>query len=692
MGTIRTEVSEGILVDHPDHRDFLIPFLNGFYVTWGRKRRDYNTEVFVYFLSPEDHFKESYGIENEILLVYAPYSRMEPRTIQAVEQIMSTSPAKGRVETLSYFLLTDCPDVDSWLDGYLSSRQESRIIVPFYKNNLIQAKENSDDWYIRNCLNRHYFGRDLFNYSLPLIDDAYFFGRQSILMEYFDSVKRRENKAVFGLRKTGKTSFLYKLKRLCESEGEATVFYYDCKVPHIRKSRWFEFLDDISKDVSTHFNIEFSGNYTEKSASRDFEKLINNLNSNGHKILIILDEIEYISFVSPKDLHWKEDYIEFWQTMWSCQSRYKTLSFILAGVNPSVVEKDLVDGVQNPLFGIVSHKYLTGLNLDEVKTMLKKLGKRMGIRFHSDTCEQIFQWYGGHPLLTRQACSCINTFLSDEKEKPIDVTVDEFLKNKDDIDRELVFYSDHAVSEIRQFYPDEYYLFELLSVGQELEFKEFSRDSSEIKHLMGYQLIREGSNSYEINIPVIAKRVAYESRRNDSRDMLYPILQPGMRVPWLDRRITAICSEFRQLERFIKKSKQPLLFGPNSFPEADQLKSIKLADNESNFSFFINSLNRSFVESIEIYGNSIGNKSYYWNDVKAEYSYLWSVLDRIKVYRNERDHLHLDSNNSEKLTRYLSEDFESRSFSTIKEPYFVLQQRILDRLLLVLLKELDRYN
>ena len=214
MGAIRTEVKEGILTEYPEQQNFLIPFLNGFYVTWGRKRKEYNTEVFEYFLSPEDHFKESYGLENEILLVYAPYDRMEPRTIQAVEQIMSTSPAKGRVETLIYFLVTDCPDVSIWLESYIASRQESRIIVPFYKNNLIDAKKKSDAWFVRNSLNKYYFGRDLFNYSLPLIDDAYFFGRQSLLMEYFDAVKRRENKAIFGLRKTGKTSFLYKLKRL----------------------------------------------------------------------------------------------------------------------------------------------------------------------------------------------------------------------------------------------------------------------------------------------------------------------------------------------------------------------------------------------------------------------------------------------------------------------------------------------
>lgn len=692
MGTIRTEVSDGILLEYPEHRDFLIPFLNGFFVTWGRKRREYNTDIFVYFLSPEEHFKESYGFENEVLLVYAPYSRMEPRTIQAVEQIMAMSPAKGRVETLSYFLITDCSDVDVWLESYLSSRQESRIIVPFYRQNIVQARANSDDWFVRNSLNKHYFGRDLFNYSLPLMDDAYFFGRQSVLMEYYDSVRRRENKAVFGLRKTGKTSFLYKLKRLCESENISKVYYFDCKVPHIRKSRWNEFIADISKEICKASNIDFHGEYTERTASRDFESLISVLNSSGVHVLIMLDEIEYISFVSPKDHHWKEDYIEFWQTMWSCQSRYKSISFVLAGVNPSVVERDLVNGIQNPLFGIVSHKYLTGLNFEEVKTMLRKLGKRMGVRFDNEACEQIYKWYGGHPLLTRQACSCINTFLSRNTSKPLEITKLVFQENKENIDRELVFYSDHAVSEIRHFYPDEYFIFELLAVGQELEFRDFSRESSEIKHLLGYQLIREKGKGYEINIPVIADRVALESKRSAKRDMIYPVVENPNREKWLERRIQEICTEFRQLERLIKNSNQTLIFGANSFPEADQLGKMTLALDANVFSCFINSLNRSFVESIDVYGNSIGINQYYWINIKASYPDLWPTLDRIKVYRNERDHLHLNSTNVQKLRDYLDEDFEGKTFSSVKNPYFVLQQRILDRLLLSILREIDRFN
>jgi len=44
---------------------------------------------------------------------------------------------------------------------------------------------------------------------------------------------------------------------------------------------------------------------------------------------------------------------------------------------------------------------------------------------------------------------------------------------------------------------------------------------------------------------------------------------------------------------------------------------------------------------------------------------------------------------TEDYIKYINEDFEGKNSSQIEEPYFVLQQRILDRLLLALQKEIS---
>jgi hypothetical protein len=94
MGTIRAEVRDQHLAFYPEEEELLKPFLDGFFVTWARRRRAYNTELSVYFLNPEPFMKEAYGFSQEILLVYSHYDRMEPRTIQAAEQFINTEPAK----------------------------------------------------------------------------------------------------------------------------------------------------------------------------------------------------------------------------------------------------------------------------------------------------------------------------------------------------------------------------------------------------------------------------------------------------------------------------------------------------------------------------------------------------------------------------------------------------------------------
>jgi hypothetical protein len=689
VGIIKKDVESSHLSKYPDEREILSPFLNGFDVMWGNRVKAHNTEISVYFLSPLPHYKDAYGFENEILLAYTKYDAMEPRSLQAIEQVFSASPAKGRVETLNYFLVSRDDSVSDWLDAYVSSKQEARIIVSLSVSEI--EKNKGDEWFLRNKLNESFFGRDLFNYSLPLVEDTYFFGRQGTSMEYYDAVRRSENKGIFGLRKTGKTSLLFKVKRLCETEKNILVYYLDCKQPHIRKSRWFELLEDIAEYISKKIENIPRFDFTERKASKSFVEVVRLAKDSGVKICLMFDEVEFISFISPKDVHWKEDYLEFWQTLWSSQSQFKCLSLILAGVNSSVVEMDLVDKVQNPLFGIVPNKYLNGFTLDESRTMLRKLGKRMGIIFDIPSCDAITNWYGGHPLLMRQACSTLNAFLSEQNSRPFSVTDQVFIGYKEQIDRELIFYSDHAISEIREFYPDEYFMFEMLAIGQELEFNELSSDTRYLKHLLSYQLIRRRADGigFEINIPVIAQRVAHDSKTKNGRDLIYPLVAEINRKSWLKRRIDEVATDFSVLQKLTNASDKVKLFGSNSFPEGADLMGSAVVYSKSDFISFVNTLNRCFVESIERYGNDLSNKKYFWDEIKNEYSYLWPVLHRIKVYRNDADHLHLNQTTTDFLIAFLCEDFEDKKFSQIAEPYFTLQQRLLDRLLLAVQKEIS---
>jgi hypothetical protein len=349
MGSIRLEVRDQHLAYYPEEEDMLKAFLPCFFVTWGRLRRAYNTELSVYFLNPEPFMKETFGFDQEVMLVYSKYDRLEARSVQAAEQFMADDPARGRVEKLTYFFVSESADTEEWFHSYITMSPESKLIIPIAAEDLRANADNA--WFVRNKTAKLLYGRDLFDHRLPLEKDTYFFGRSELVVNLFDAIKRSENRGIFGLRKTGKTSLLYKLERMLKADKIAEVLYYDCKLPSIRKLRWYQLLGRICAELATRLGLFCASTLNEISAADKFIELVSQLTK---PVLLIFDEIEFISPVGIDDEHWHKDFVDFWQTFWACQSRYRKISAMIAGVNPSVVEMDSVGGVQNPLFGIVS--------------------------------------------------------------------------------------------------------------------------------------------------------------------------------------------------------------------------------------------------------------------------------------------------------------------------------------------------
>lgn len=678
MGSIRSEVRDQHLSQFPDEEGFLKAYLHSFYVTWGRRRKAYGTELSVYFLNPESFMLESFGFEQEVMLVYSSYASIEPRAIQAAESFMLDDPAKGRVEKLTYFFVSEAVDTEDWVYSYTSLHQESRLIIPINANDL--RKNYADPWFVRNKISKLLYGRDLFDFRLPLEKDTYFFGRSELSVNLFDAVKRVENRGIFGLRKTGKTSLLYKVERMLEADSVAEVFYYDCKNPSIRKRRWYDLLGRIIKDVSNKYKIDVSSDCNEESAADDFIQLIARIDK---IVLLIFDEIEYISPVSIEDTHWHKDFLDFWQTFWACQSRHRKVSAMIAGVNPSVVEIDTFSGIQNPLFGIVSYDYLTGLTLPDTRNMIRTLGKRMGLKFEVEATDYLHNRYGGHPLLTRLACSVTNKIIKENNEtRPVTISKSRLKAEEEQRDTEIVFYCRHAVSELKQFYPDEYVMLELLASGQIHDFVELAAYPEYTKHLKSYGLLTQDSNKRPaMAIPVIGRYVGLELARREGRQTLLKVVRDEDRFQWLEKRKESIASDLRLLETAIKSAAQPSLFGVNSFPKADDFMDIKVVGSETDFKLFIDVCNKCFVESIENYGASISKPKYFWQEIKSTYGGLFDALHRIKVYRHHNFHLGLTQQVSSELLNFLGRDLEGKPINKVKDGYFVLQQCVMDELL-----------
>lgn len=692
MGQIRQEVYDHHLLHHCNEEPMLKPFLIGFDVTWARRRRAYNTELSVFFLRPEPFMSQMFGFEHEVALFIAEYPTLEARTMQAVDILIGGDPARGRVEQGIFFLLSPAEDGRQWVSDYTLRNPQARIPVVFKISELLS--QGTDTWLVRNILRDQLFCRDLFDYKLPLDNDLFFFGRDQIVADHIDAIRRSQNRGLFGLRKTGKTSILYKIKRQMCRDGLGSFLYYDCKMPSIRMLKWNELLERIIKDIRRDYNIP--GKKISNDPKKISDELIKVLQQvpDDKTTALVFDEIEYISPLAIEDVHWHKDFVPFWQTLWSAQSQVRQLSNTVVGVNPTVVEIDIINGIQNPMFGIIQPRYLKGLAPDETRGMIRCLGRRMGLSFSFEAAEYLHERYGGHPLLTRMACSEIHNAVERQgRVRPVELSRSDLVSDEENRDAELVFYCRHVVSELKKFYPDEYSLLEMLACGQIIDAMDLSVEPEYSRHLKEYGLLKIDNVGRPLfAIPVVGRHIGNEIARRERRRLVRVIVPLADRQRWVKRRAEMITREIRELCRVASIKTLPSLYGDNSFPEAERFLGVSVVSTNDEFVTFINICNRCFVESIERSGRTQNIRDYFWTTVKQAYPDLWDGLLRVKVYRNNDLHLDLSSSAEVELRRYLDHDLEGRRQVQVDEVYFVFQQSVLDGLLLGVQCELNRYS
>ena len=314
----------------------------------------------------------------------------------------------------------------------------------------------------------------------------------------------------------------------------------------------------------------------------------------------------------------------------------------------------------------------------------------MGLKFSHNSISYLEKQYGGHPMLTRLACSWINTDLEDAK-RPVTIAEETIKVNQEQIDIALVYYFKHVVSEIKEFYSDEYEMFELLASGQIQDFIELSAISEYVKHLYAYGLIEKNEVGIPtVKMPVAARYVAIELAQREGRQSTYKLVEKQHRAERIHHFCIAIVRDMRLLEKAIKGNSKASLFGINSFAEADAFIGIKNVETQQEFNSFINISNRCFVETIENYGKEKKVNDYFWTTISKEYPSLQKSLHKIKVYRNNADHMFLNSQTSSKLQEFLNEDLPNDIPKN--ERYYCLQQKLIEELLTSIQIELNRLN
>lgn len=505
MPRIVDEVRRGHLSKYPTEQGFLTPFLPLFDITRAASHTDFNTNASVYFLKPAPHTKQTFGFERELLLAYSPYPRFEPRLAQLVDRVMTRVPARGRVESLCYVVVADDLNIREGVTEITTSSVEAKTIVAFTRAEL---DAQPDQWFVRNRLAQNLFSRDLFDISQALVEDTYFFGRQALVRDLLDRFKRGQNTGLFGLRKSGKTSLISKLRRIITTSMLGTHVALDAQDPAIYKQRWWQLLGTIVERVADETLIQpqsrldsFSSPDSAPGAfAASLNYIFSRLPTDKARLLLIIDELEHICPGLSLEAHWNEDFIPFCQTLRAYQARVlPKFSCLVAGVNPRPVEQTKWGNHDNPLFGLIPRTFVPPFTRSEVRDMVRTLGRYMGMKFEEDTFDYLRFRYGGHPMLIRLASSWIHKHLITlGNERPLEVSRNLLTDTEQQRDSTLAPYARHILDVLTSWYPLEYEMLEMLALGHDQDYQELAeQDPQLLEHLRGYGLISTQSESNE---------------------------------------------------------------------------------------------------------------------------------------------------------------------------------------------------
>jgi hypothetical protein len=477
------------------------------FVTFAKYQNFKGSDYSFAFLRPTEKVQEAFRLEREILVLISRYDSFDSRTLDFVDKLMFEY--HNRLDKLCFILISNDTNIQVKIKELTLREPESRIIVPFHYDEFFNDNAQESIW---NRLKEQFYGRDLYSFESPLQNDTYFFGRNEFVHFFYDKYRTGENSGLFGLRKIGKTSVLYALERQLLAREEFSIFI-DCQDPSLHKRRWFEAIEFIIQKISLklkalhNYDLIPESDYTEKNASnsftKDLQKIYNKLERK--RVLIIFDEIENLTFSLSPTEHWKtgDDYIAFWQTIRSTyQANNYLFSFLISGVNPKIIETGEIKGFDNPIYRMITPKYLNFFNVHQVKEMVGTIGNYMGLSFDEEIYTYLTEEFGGHPFLIRQVCSFIHNDLT--KDRPYKASKYYYKSKKDFFDKRLIDYVDLIIQVLKNWYPEEHSLLEKFAIEERtsLNLNTVSQDLL-IQHLYGYNLIAKDGQNYFIKIEVV---------------------------------------------------------------------------------------------------------------------------------------------------------------------------------------------
>jgi hypothetical protein len=350
---------------------------------------------------------EAYGTAPELLVVAIQADEPHARDLEAARRELYRSNMRLDVDLLLVASQSQkLPDQLKNLPGRWG--QWIPITVPSQESLL-------------SLFRRYVPAHDIFDERNP-VRGRQVIGRQSETRDLVSRIESSECIGIYGFRKVGKTSvvraatdtldpvsallsFSMNYDRAAEAP-RATVIWMDMQRRLTRRS-----LDSVVSVVLKAANDRLALERLRQGAGNslsDLESCLQSAMREAHRpVCLVFDEFDYMFESQTGGTGAIPNISSLFAMLRGLSQETHQLSIVLIGRDPTPIQVPERDGFPNPMLGWTTPRWIGPLEREKAPELLRKLGKRVGLRVGAATSNLALNWTGGHPLLQRQFGSAL---------------------------------------------------------------------------------------------------------------------------------------------------------------------------------------------------------------------------------------------------------------------------------------------
>lgn len=371
-------------------------------------------------LRPTKRMRANIGVDRELLLVASNFSDQQQRILKFIVQEIDNS--QGRLENTIALIIHLDKEGDQKLKNW--GRESGISIIAINANSRIISEED-----LERRLSAQLYTHDPFDVSGPVSSDTSFFGRREEAIDLARKLQNGQMRSCLGIRKIGKTSIINRVLMEIEKTQDCICVMADCSRDEIFEATAEILLNSLARSV---MSVASSGNtygrlvvHSRTGSLIEARDLLGrSIASVDKPVILIFDEIDYITPGSPTSSHWKSDFNKFWRNIRTiyqeCSRTNSILSILIGGVSTYWFTVEEIDGIENSALAFVPEEYLSPMPLGASVAMLRRLGRISGLSISDEAAQHISVSTGNIPFWSRKCASYIHRHL-DFASRPIEV-------------------------------------------------------------------------------------------------------------------------------------------------------------------------------------------------------------------------------------------------------------------------------